>query len=405
MSRVGSAVQVNYYLAMNGIFTFAIGLSTIFLNIFLWKLDKSFQLLAIYNLIIALVIIVSFPICSWIARMKDPIFTIRIGFMFYMITYGSTLLFRDNLAEYIVIVSILMGMAISLFAVGSHIAILDMTENATRDKFLYLQGFIASIAGMLAPLIGGFCIEQFNGETGYYIVFSISCLLMIVAIILSYKIHAQPVLRKSQFWKVVKSPNKKWKGMVPIMIADGIFGGAFETFLIAMMTFYILGSELDLGIFQSLSSIVALMASLLLARYSKPTRRFMIYSIGALLLMLISSLLAFLPVFFTLVIFSILYPVGKNMISTTMFSWLYAAIEADPNYKDRRLDYIVMREIPLGLGRVVGIVIFLLLRDFGSVDRVLENSFIVFPLVFVMMIPIVGLNWKHEGKSIEVTIT
>ncbi|MHC0039425.1 MFS transporter [Pseudoneobacillus sp. C159] len=403
MSRVGSEVQVNYYLAMNGIFTFAIGLSAIFLNIFLWKLDKSFQLLAIYNLIIAIVIIVSFPICSWIARVKDPIFTIRVGFLFYMMTYGCTLLFRDHLAHYIEIISVLMGLAISLFAVGSHIAILDMTENATRDKFLYLQGFIASIAGMLAPLIGGYCIEQFVGETGYYIVFSISCFLMVIAILLSYKIHTLPIMRKSQFWEVVKTPTKKWKGMVPVMIADGIFGGAFETFLIAMMTYYILGSELNLGIFQSLSSIVALMASLLLARYSKPTRRLLIFSTGACLIMLISSLLAFQPVFFALVVFSILYPVGKNMISTTMFSWLYAAIEADPNYKERRLDYIVLREIPLGLGRVVGIGIFLLLRELGSVDSVLENSFIVFPLVFVFMIPIVALNWKHERKLPMVT--
>lgn len=195
---------------------------------------------------------------------------------------------------------------------------------------------------------------------------------------------------------VIKSPSKEWKGMLPVMLGEGIISGAFETFIIAMMTFQIAGGERNLGMFQTLSGVIGLLVSLWLARHSRPQNRFYIYITGATIITITSGFITFYPIIPMLIIFSILYPLSRNMISTTMSAWMYAAIETDTLYKQRRLDYIVVREIPLGLGRIIGVLLFLLMREVLATNLLLSSSFLVFPMVFVLMIPILSKVWKEE---------
>lgn len=392
-------MQTRYYLTMIGLFSFANALSLIFLNIFLWRLDESYLLLAKYNLTLAVVILISFPLCSWIARLKSPMLTLRLGIISFMFTFGLTLYFQSQLTDHVFLIGISMGIAISLFAIGEHLAILDLTKNFGRDRFLYHVNFVRSLAVMIGPLTGGFLIEAFSGMKGYYVIFALSCLLFLVTILVSFKVKVKAISPKSEMMSVLKKPSKQWKGMLPVMVGEGIVSGAFETFLIALMTFQIAGGERNLGLFQTVSGLIALTASLWLAKISKPSNRLNIYVIGSLMIFMTSGMLTLFPFISSLIIFSIFYPLAKNMIATTTIAWMYAAIEADSLYEKRRLDYIVIREIPLGLGRIIGVIIFLVMREILPVDSLLSYSFIVFPLIFILMIPVLIKVWKPERIS------
>jgi len=390
------STELKFYLMMNTFFSFGTGLSAVFQSVFLWKLDKTYTLLAHYSLYWSITIIISFGICAWLARKTSPMIAMRLGFGFYLITYLIMLVFHDTLSEQIVLLGAANGMAMSLYYVGVHMAVLDLTTNDKRDQFLYIEGILLTISGIIAPLLAGIIISRFNGMTGYFIVFFLTCLFLVFAFITSLKIKGNPVTSKSYLWEVIRRPSREWKRMYPVMFADGIVSGAYTTFLITMMTFKVAGGEMELGIYNTAVEVVAILAFYMLAKFSKPSYRILLFAIGSISILLSSVLLSVFPVLFSLLIFGLLSPIAMTMISTSMNAMIYSSIESDEQYKEKRLDYIIIREIPLGVGRIIGVFIFLAMQVYYDIDKLLTVSFSFFPIVYVIMVPFLYSVWKTK---------
>ncbi|MGG1482310.1 MFS transporter [Bacillus smithii] len=393
------STELKFYLMMNTFFTFGTSLSGVFQNVFLWKMDKTYSLLAYYSLYWSVMIIICFGLCAWLARKTNPMFTMRLGFIGYLLTYLIMLIFHESLREHIILLGTTNGLAMSLYYVGVHMAVLDLTSNEKRDTFLYVQGILLTIGGVIAPLLSGILISQFKSMTGYYIVFITTCVFFLLAFLTSLKVKGSPVTAKSYFWDVIKNPSREWKKMYKVMLADGIVSGTYSTFLITMMTFKIAGGELNLGIYNSAAQIVSILAFVALARFSNSDYRVAIFAIGSVSILLSSVLISILPVLLTLVIFAVIQPVAMNIITTSMNAMIYEAIERDPQYREKRLDYIIIREIPLGVGRMFGIFLFLAMRKYFHIDQLLPVSFSLFPIVYVLMVPALYFIWKKPKQG------
>ncbi|MEH7349580.1 MFS transporter [Gottfriedia acidiceleris] len=393
------SAELKFYLLMNTFFTFGGALSGIFQSVFLWKLDKTYSLLAYFSLYWSVAIIFCFGICAWIARKTSPMITMRLGFICYLITYLIMLFYHSTLNEHILLLGFLNGLAMSLYYVGVHLAILDLTTNEQRDKFLYVQGILMTIGGVIAPLLSGIIISQFNGMMGYYAVFTGTCVFFFISFLTSLKVKGKPISSKSQFWEVVKSPSREWKKMYLVMLSDGIVSGVYTTFLITMMTFKIAGGELNLGIYNTGAQLVAVAAFYFLAKLTNQNDRIKIFAVGSIGILVSSILISLLPFLISLIIFGIISPVAMNMINTSMNAMIYESIERDPNYKNKRLDYIIIREIPLGIGRIIGVFIFLIMGKYFDFDSLLPISFSFFPIIYVVMIPILYLIWKKPNTK------
>lgn len=399
------STELKFYLLMNALFAFGTSLSGVFQSVFLWKLDKTYSLLAYYSMYWSVAIIISFGLCAWLARKTSPMITMRLGFVFYLITYLIMLFFHDTLDEHIMLLGISNGLAMSLYYVGMHMAVLDLTTNDKRDQFLYIQGILFTIGGVIAPLLSGLLISSFAGMIGYYVVFMATCVFLFIAFIVSLRVKGNPVTTKSHFWEVIKNPSPEWKKMYSIMFADGIVSGAFTTFLITMMTFKVAGGELNLGLYNTGAQIMSIVAFYMLAKFSKAKDRITVFAIGSVTILLSSVLISVYPIFISLVIFGILSPIAMNMIGTSMNAMIYESIERDPDYKEKRLDYIIIREIPLGVGRIIGVVLFLAMRKYFDLEALLPISFSIFPIVYVIMIPTLYFIWKKPNGNMKAGTT
>jgi MFS transporter, YQGE family, putative transporter len=399
------STELKFYLLMNALFAFGTSLSGVFQSVFLWKLDKTYSLLAYYSMYWSVAIIISFGLCAWLARKTSPMITMRLGFVFYLITYLIMLFFHDTLDEHIMLLGISNGLAMSLYYVGMHMAVLDLTTNDKRDQFLYIQGILFTIGGVIAPLLSGLLISSFAGMIGYYVVFMATCVFLFIAFIVSLRVKGNPVTTKSHFWEVIKNPSPEWKKMYSIMFADGIVSGAFTTFLITMMTYKVAGGELNLGLYNTGAQIMSIVAFYMLAKFSKAKDRITVFAIGSVTILLSSVLISAYPFFISLVIFGILSPIAMNMIGTSMNAMIYESIERDPDYKEKRLDYIIIREIPLGVGRIIGVVLFLAMRKYFDLEALLPISFSIFPIVYVIMIPTLYFIWKKPNGNMKAGTT
>lgn len=399
------STELKFYLLMNALFAFGTSLSGVFQSVFLWKLDKTYSLLAYYSMYWSVAIIISFGLCAWLARKTSPMITMRLGFVFYLITYLIMLFFHDTLDEHIMLLGISNGLAMSLYYVGMHMAVLDLTTNDKRDQFLYIQGILFTIGGVIAPLLSGLLISSFAGMIGYYVVFMATCVFLFIAFIVSLRVKGNPVTTKSHFWEVIKNPSPEWRKMYSIMFADGIVSGAFTTFLITMMTFKVAGGELNLGLYNTGAQIMSIVAFYMLAKFSKAKDRITVFAIGSVTILLSSVLISAYPIFISLVIFGILSPIAMNMIGTSMNAMIYESIERDPDYQEKRLDYIIIREIPLGVGRIIGVVLFLAMRKYFDLEALLPISFSIFPIVYVIMIPTLYFIWKKPNGNMKAGTT
>ncbi|WP_419881527.1 MFS transporter [Peribacillus sp. B-H-3] len=392
------STELKFYLIMNVFFCFGGALSGVFQSVFLWKMDKTYSLLAYYSLYWSASIIISFVVCSWIARKTSPMITMRFGFLFYLFTYLIMLIFHNNLQDHIMLLGGTTGLAMSLYYVGVHMAVLDLTTNDKRDSFLYIQGVLNTVGGVAAPLLAGILISQFNGMIGYYVVFIATCVFFFIAFLISLKVKGSPISSQSYFWDVIKDPSREWKKMYSVMFADGIVSGVYWTFLVTMITFKVAGGELNLGVFNTAAEVVSILAFMMLAKFSNPDYRIRIFAIGSVGILLGSVLLSSFPVLISLIIYAVIQPVAGNMINTSMNAMIYASIERDPDYKNRRLDYIIIREIPLGIGRIIGVTLFLIMRKYLNSDNLLPISFSLFPIVYVLMIPTLYMVWKKPRR-------
>ncbi|MDP4086725.1 MAG: MFS transporter [Bacillota bacterium] len=391
--------EVRLYLVMMAFFSFAMGMSNLFINIFIWKIDQSYLTLAIYSLMYSAVVLISFPLCSLYARKRTPMASLRVGVLLFIFTYALVMFYKEKAAYHIYEIGFWMGMGTSFFAIGMHMQTLDSTQDDGRDKFLYIGNFLNSISGMVAPLLSGFLINYYAGMKGYYVVFGISLFWFVLVVLISLKMKGKYISNTSQFHDVWKKPTKEWKGMYWVTIGSGIVEGTYSTFLVTMMTYSILKSELSLGGFATFTSLVGLLTSILLAKISTPNRRIGLYTVGAVLICVSSIWLSIESSYMVLVIYSIFSSIGNNIINTTLDVWTYASIEKDPKYHARRLDYIIIREIPLGIGRMAGIVFFLLLNTFFSKEKILSISFGFFGVLFILLVPLLRKIWRQPNES------
>lgn len=392
------------YLIMMALFTFGQTMSGLFINVFIWKLHSSFTLLAIYSLVWSLVVVLSFPLCARLARNSSPMTSLRIGILFMILTYALMLYFKEASGDYIYLIGLGTGLGASFFAIGMHMQTLDSTRDAGRDRFLYLSNLLNSVSAMAAPLCSGFLIDRFQGMTGYYFVFSASLVWYLLAVFVSLKIKGKEIVKESSLWQVWKKPSREWRGMYWITMGSGFVEGVYQTFLVTMMGYAILKSELSLGGFATFAAIVSLLTSFVLSKVSRPQYRFRIFALGALLVCLSSIWLSLQMAVVALIVYTVLSNVGMNLITTSFYAWTYASFEKDPEYEARRLDYVVIREIPLGVGRSIGLLVFFLLQYYVQ-GNVLAVSFAIFGSVFVLMLPLLKAIWSEKKSQFPPTVS
>ena len=93
--------EAKLLLIISILFTFGMGLSSIFVNIFFWKQTSSLTVIVIYNLIHNITVPITFVLAGIIAKKKNGIWSLRIGLIIYALFYALMLLIGDKGVSYI----------------------------------------------------------------------------------------------------------------------------------------------------------------------------------------------------------------------------------------------------------------------------------------------------------------
>ncbi|PKR78999.1 MFS transporter [Halalkalibacillus sediminis] len=378
-------------LAIGWLYTLGIYLSNIFVNVFLWKQTESLLLVSLYNLTIYATQVATFVLSgNWVKRI-DRVLILRYGILMIAVFFMLVLSFGTAASSYYILLGIVLGCGYGLFWLSFNVLTFEVTEPYTRDFFNGSFGALQSLSGMIGPITAGWLITVLEGYQGYLTIFFISFLLFSCAVVCSMFMTRRNVDGRISFSHVIYETkrNKQWLLLISAHFFQGLREGIF-LFLIGLIVFLVTQSEMTLGIYNMLYAAASFVVyQWIYKRFRSSHRPTMI---------LISSLILFFSLFWFInsstsiefFIFAIVLGVTFPLFYAPLMSVSYDIIGQAHLAKEYRIEYIIMRDVFLNLGRVVSLLLFVSgLLIFGT------EQFMIFAVI------IFGLGYAIAGGMIS----
>lgn len=286
-----------------------------------------------------------------------------------------------------------MGISSGLFWSNRHYMAFFVTDNFNRNYVFGLENTLINVGGFVTPLIfafltgtAGFTLTRlFPGlpnELGKVILAAFLLILILIASIIILKGNFRnPDIKPFLFFKYCKAWNKqRW-----INILEGLTNGSLIV-MPSLIVLHVFKDSSVLGVLQSVGILAGLLPVYFLGRYSRPRHRINILAVSGLILILSALTIAIgfnelTSMFFLLcaqVIFTILY---MPYLAIRMRSMnLSSQIDKREEYS-----YLVDIEITFGIGRILGLGIFLLGYFYFSQIISLRYGFL-----FVAVVPLIA---------------
>jgi YQGE family putative transporter len=364
IKKIVGDVEVNKELVLllliGGLYALAIAMSNTFVNIYLWKQSENFLDIALYNLAIVILQPLTFILAGRLAKKIDRVIVLRLGVSFLAIFYISVLYIGTDASEYLLFLGGLLGVGYGFYWLGFNVLTFEITEPDTRDFFNGFLGILNSLAGMIGPIGAGYIISTLYRLTGYKIIFTISLALFSSAVLLSFFLKRRAAEGEYLFKQVFRERkiNPNWNLVLKAHFFQGLREGTF-IFAISVLIFITTGSELALGTFGLVNSLVAFVCYYAVSRFIKKEQRLRSILYGGLLLYFSVTLIIFDLSYPKLIMYAVIIAVAYPLLLVPYMSITYDVIGQAEGVKEKRVEYIVVRELFLNLGRIVSVLLFI----------------------------------------------
>jgi MFS transporter, YQGE family, putative transporter len=371
--------DLSLLLIIGGLYSLSVALSNTFVNIYLWKQTGKYSDLALYNLSIVVLQPLTFILAGRWAKKIDRVIVLRIGVIFLACFYLAVLITGSKASTYLLVLGGLLGVGYGFYWLAYNVLTFEITEPETRDFFNGFLGTLSSLGGMIGPIAAGIIITRFEKFTGYTIVFGLSLSLFALAVILSFSLKPRPAQGKYCFKRIIqeRKQNENWRLVTNAHFFQGLREGTF-LFVISVFVYISTGSELALGTFGLLNSGISFVAYYLASRLIKKNHRKKAILIGGLILYAAVLVIVWEVNYAKLLIYAAMIAIAYPVLLVPYISTTYDVIGIGWKAAEMRIEYIVVREIFLNIGRIVSILAFL-----GAVTLFNEEKSIPILLLFL----------------------
>ncbi|CAM3924961.1 MFS transporter [Mesobacillus thioparans] len=348
-------------LIIGGLYSLSIALSNTFVNIYLWKQSGELADLAMYNLSIVVAQPLTFILAGRWAKKVDRVIVLRIGVIFLALFYVTVLFVGTKASDFLLLLGVLLGMGYGFYWLAYNVLTFEITEPETRDFFNGFLGILGSVGGMIGPIAAGFIISKLEKLTGYTVVFGLSLGLFSIAVLLSFFLKRRPAHGKYWFRRIIteRKHDKNWRMVTNAHFFQGLREGVF-VFIVSVFVFIATDSEMALGTYGLINSGISFLAYYFVSRTLKKEYRKQAILVGGLILFLAIFLLVFDLSYFRLLLYAAMIAVAYPLLLVPYASMTYDVIGRGWKAAEMRVEYIVVRELFLNLGRVASIVLFLI---------------------------------------------
>lgn len=363
---------------IGGLYSLSVALSNTFVNIYLWKQSESFYDIGLYNLIIVIFQPITFILAGKMAKRLDRVIVLRFGIIFLTAFYLVVLLVRESASDFIVLLGAILGIGYGFYWLAFNVLTFEITEPENRDFFNGFLGIMSSVGGMVGPFLAGYIITHMFGYKGYTVIFSVSMAFFALAVVLSFFIKRRPAHGRFRFGRIIKERklNDNWRRITWAHVCQGWREGTFF-FIVSVFVFISTGSELSLGSFGLINSGIGLVVYFIASRFIKKQYRNRFILIGGCGLFISIFLLIYDVSYTKLLIYGGSIALFYPLLLIPYVSLTYDVIGRGWKAAEMRVEYIVVRELYLNVGRALSILVFLLGISFFNIRTVMPYILIL----------------------------
>jgi len=349
-----------WLLAVNALFSVSVALSSTFVNVYLWKVKPDFTMIGLFNLWQYVMIALTFVLAGWLVKRRDRAVTLRIGVVVLALFFLAVLLLGERAVHHVLWLGALLGVGNGFYWLGYNVLYFEITEPDNRDRYNGFDGLFTSLSEIVAPLLSGWVIVTMSDLWGYTVIFAVSLGIFVVAVFLTFSLPKRPLQGKYALREVYSETcrRSKWHYAMLASIGQGLPDAVF-VFLIGLLVYVVTSSEWQLGVFSFVTAGVSLLTYFLVGRYMRRHWRNAFILTGALTMSLaaIPSLLQ--TNYLTMLLFGLGLSLSAPFFLVPLTSTVFDLIGSHQWRVATRVEHVVMRELALSVGRLLGIAAFL----------------------------------------------
>lgn len=372
---------------------------TLFFNIYILKIvNNDLSFIIKYTLF---GVFAEFIICYTILRFinsKNAKIIYKMSFPLLILNILALLVFKENIVKYIFFFKVLERLAEVCYSMPYELIVIGSNNDKTMSSFIANINILSSIATILTPVFSGFIIQQFS----YYILFIILIIEALIIIAISFKIKDFTVTDKKlelkEFFKKVKN-TKHLQDIYKCMFYRRISSQGAMTELLPIILFLRLGTEMDLGTYNSIFAIISIISLQLLKIINNKNIKKGFYPYLAIVIFVSSVLVVYNASFITLLIYYILMNSFGTLIESESCSVVYSAIKTNDLVKYKK-EHILTYNIYINIGQIISYSLVYVLYNYFYDVNILSISVSI--LMFFLIISTIYLRKTQKYLDIKI---
>lgn len=336
-------------------------------------------------------VIINFILCYVILKFinsKNAKTIYKASFPLLILCILALLVFKDRIVKYIFLFKILEGLAEICYSLPYELIVIGSNNNATMSSFIANINILSSISTILTPIFSGFIIQNFS----YYALFVILIFETLIIILISFRIKDFTVSNKKlemkKFLKKIK--NQKYiHNIYKCMFYRRISSQGAMTELLPIILFLRLGTEMNLGMYNSLFAVLSIVSLQILKIINKKQLKKAFYPYLAIIIFISSLLVVYNSSFITLLMYYIFMNSLGTIIESESCSVVYSAIETKDLIQYKK-EHILTYNIYMTIGQIISYTLVYVLYNYFYDINIL--SVVVSVLMFFLIISTIYLN-------------
>ncbi len=367
----------------------------IYYTIYIYKMNETVTDIIVYNMIYYIVTIIAIHVSNQVAYKKSIRLVLILGILVGISYFAMIIILRDGMTNMMPVMALMAGFELGFMAFAFNTLPYYTNDNQNMEKFISVKNIVTSFFAIIAPVITGLLISMFDGNTGYYIVFAFGLIIQVIVIFITllWKFEVN-VEKPKNVLKILANKDVAWRRYIVVSFVLGIRDvvyGFFGTVFIyeAISTYNGLDSETIIGIAGTIGAIIALGTNTIVGKKLKEKNTNKFGFLGVVMPLITFILL----ILYMNVIFGVVYLIVNSTMSvffdTPNGKIMYNILDNVAESKEDFLNFMVAREWPIVLGRMVGL--FTCLLVFTKVESQMTSNLIIIGIYSLILLGYFGI--------------
>lgn len=362
----------------------------IFINAFLWRQTQDMILIALYNLIYYVGIIIGFYVNGKLLLNISGSKMYTIGLILMGVSVAVVTFLHVINLPVIIIFGLIYGISGGIYWANRNMLTLKTTASENRFYFSSLESTSETITGIIIPLligtyiIFGSSVHLYTPIQAYQ---SLSIFILIAVIATWFVISGMQNIISPVKQLFLKNPGSVWKNFRLFEFLLGLVDG-LNAFITVLMVLILVGKENTLGTFQSAAAVISAFVIYTLGKRLNVKYRIFILQLSFALGIAGALMFGITYNSIGVLIFFIMGSISLPLQWMAVNSLNYDLIDKQNRNDTNAYAFVFDQDIYLCAGRILAIMIFILFINLYSNEFALRYAPLLLALFQILLLPV-----------------